>query len=120
MKIQSIKAHLQELVTMPGAKGTRIRVLIGPQDGACNFCMRQFEVEPGGCTPHHQHDYEHEILVLKGSGIAKTPEGDRPFKVDDVIFVPAGAKHGFCNNTDETCEFLCLIPSEDNCGCSTS
>jgi len=119
MKIQTIKAHRQEVVNMPGAKGARIRILIGADDGACNFCMRHFEVEPGGCTPHHEHPFEHEILVLKGSGVAKTPDGDRPFKANDVIFVRPGEVHQFCNTSDEPCEFICLIPSEDNCGCPT-
>ncbi|MGQ9649768.1 MAG: cupin domain-containing protein [Phycisphaerae bacterium] len=117
IKIQQIKAHRQEPVSMPGAKGARIRILIGQEDGACNFCMRHFEVEPGGCTPHHEHPYEHEILVLKGSGTAKTPAGDRPFKQGDVIFVPPNVEHGFCNTGNEPVEFICLIPVEQNCAC---
>lgn len=118
MKIQGLKAHRQEVVSMPGAKGARMRLLIGPDDGACTFCMRHFEVEPGGCTPRHRHPYEHEILVLKGGGVAFTPEGDRPFKVNDVIFVPADEEHQFRNTGDEPCEFICLIPAEFQCACS--
>ena len=71
MKIQPIKAHRQEPVNAPGAKAARIRILIGSEDGAAKFHMRHFEVEPGGCTPHHQHDYEHEILVLAGGRIPR-------------------------------------------------
>jgi quercetin dioxygenase-like cupin family protein len=118
MKIRSIKAHRQEPVVAPGAKGARIRVLIGPEDGAGNFHMRHFEVEAGGCTPRHTHDYEHEILVLKGEGLAHTPEGDRPFKTGDVIFVAANEIHQFCNTTKDTCEFICLIPAP--CDCSAT
>ncbi|HSW44498.1 MAG TPA: cupin domain-containing protein [Phycisphaerae bacterium] len=115
MKIQSIKAHRQEPVAMPGAKGARIRILVGPEDGAEKFHMRHFEVEPGGCTPHHQHDYEHEILVLKGAGLARSEQGDRPFKPGDVIFVPSNEMHQFCNTGQEPCEFICLIPAPCNC-----
>ena len=117
MKIRPIKAHLQNPVVMDGAKGARMRTLIGPEEGAGNFHMRHFEIEPKGCTPHHSHDYEHEILVIKGSGTARTVEGDRPFKAGDVIYVPPNEKHQFCNTTDETCEFICLIPAPRNCGC---
>ena len=116
MKIATIKAHRQELVTVNGARGARMRVLIGPDEAAPNFFMRHFEVEPGGCTPHHQHDYEHEILVLKGTGTARTPAGDRPFKSGDIIFVPANEMHQFCNNSTEICEFICLIPKPCDCG----
>lgn len=100
---------------MSGARGARMRMLIGPEDGAGSFHMRHFEVEPGGCTPRHTHDYEHEILVLKGDGFAHSPDGDRPFKPGDVIFVPANEIHQFCNTGKESCEFICLIPAPCDC-----
>jgi len=115
MKIRPIKAHRQEPVNAPGAKAARIRILIGPEDGAEKFHMRQFEVEPGGCTPHHQHDYEHEILVLKGIGVAKSEQGDRPFRAGDVVYVAPNETHQFCNTGQETCEFICLIPASCTC-----
>jgi quercetin dioxygenase-like cupin family protein len=117
MKIQPIKAHRQDLVTTPGAKGARIRMLIGPEDGATNFHMRHFEVEPGGNTPYHHHAHEHETLVLKGNGILKSEQGDRPFKQGDVIFIASNEVHQFINTGDTSCEFICLIPAPQ-CGCS--
>ena len=56
-------------VTMEGAAGCRVRWLIGEGDKAPNFAMREFEVAPGGHTPKHFHDYEHEVYVLAGSGM---------------------------------------------------
>ncbi len=117
MKIRALKTHRQDVVNMDGARGARMRMLIGPEDGARNFHMRHFEVEPGGCTPHHQHDYEHEILVLKGSGTATSESGERSFKSGDVIFVPANEIHQFRNTGGAPCEFICLIPAPANCGC---
>jgi len=118
MKIRSIKSHLQEPVADTGAKGVRMRMLIGPQDGATNFHMRHFEVDPKGNTPHHEHVHEHECLVLKGTGYVKSLEGDRPFKPGDVVFIPSGEKHQFVNTGDEPCEFICLIPAPQQCNCS--
>lgn len=115
MKVQPILSHEQTPVTMEGASGAKMRMLIGPADGAGNFHMRHFEVEAGGYTPHHSHDYEHEILVLAGSGTAKSPQGDRPFKAGDVIFVPANEKHRFINDGPETLKFICLIPAPHVC-----
>ena len=100
---------------MEGARGARMRMLIGPADGASGFHMRHFEVEPDGHTPHHQHDYEHEILVLSGAGVARSEQGDRPFKSGDVIFVPAGEMHQFVNTGTEPAEFICLIPAPETC-----
>ena len=115
MKIQPIKEHEQNTVTMDGARGAKMRMLIGPGEQAPNFHMRHFEVEPGGCTPHHQHDYEHEIVVLKGNGLAKSEQGDRPFKAGDIIYVPPNELHQFQNTGDEACEFICLIPAPRDC-----
>jgi quercetin dioxygenase-like cupin family protein len=116
MKIQPLTSHEQKPVSIDGANGARMRMLIGPADGARNFHMRHFEVAPGGNTPQHAHDYEHEILVLAGRGTAMTTEGDRPFQAGDVIFVPANEMHAFHNTSEERCEFICLIPAPRDCG----
>lgn len=115
MRVQSIESHQQTDVQMEGASGARMRMLIGPDDAAPNFHMRQFEVAPGGHTPHHRHDYEHEILVLGGSGIARSEQGDRPLKAGDVVFVPPNEKHQFQNTGDEPLSFICLIPAPHAC-----
>ena len=100
---------------MEGATGAKMRMLIGPDDGAGQFHMRQFEVAPGGHTPHHAHDYEHEILILGGRGVAKSEGGERPFHTGDVIFVPAGEKHQFVNSGSDPLTFICLIPAPQDC-----
>ena len=115
MKLQSIESHPQLPVEMPGAEKAQIRMLIGPDDNAPTFYMRHFELAPGGCTPHHQHDSEHEILIFKGNGVAKTPDGDKPFAAGDVVFVPPGEMHGFVNTSDSPVEFICLIPAPAPC-----
>jgi len=42
-------------VPIEGAVNCRMRCLIGPDDAAPSFSMRQFEVAPGGHTPKHTH-----------------------------------------------------------------
>jgi quercetin dioxygenase-like cupin family protein len=92
-----------------------MRKLIGPDDGAKNFHMRQFEVAAGGNTPHHSHDYEHEMLVLSGTGVAKSEQGDRPMTPGTVLFVPANEKHQFINTGPDPLSFICLIPAPKDC-----
>lgn len=115
MKVQSIESHEQSDVTMEGAAGAKMRMLVGHDDGAPNFHMRHFEVAPGGHTPHHSHDYEHEIIVLKGNGVAKSEQGDRDMNPGDVIFVPANEMHQFVPKGDAPLEFICLIPAPKDC-----
>ncbi len=115
MKVQSIDSHAQTPVTMEGASGAKMRMLIGPGESAPNFHMRHFEVAPGGHTPHHQHDYEHEIVILSGKGIAKSEKGERPFRAGDIIYVPANEMHQFVNPGPDPCAFICLIPAPKDC-----
>ena len=116
MKVGSINQHEQNDVQMEGASDVKMRMLIGPEEKAPNFHMRHFEVAPGGHTPHHTHDYEHEILILKGVGVAKSVEGDRDIQAGDVVFVTANEKHQFINAGDEPLEFICLVPAPQACG----
>ena len=115
MKVQSLESHEQKRVEMDGASGAKIRMLVGPDDGATNFHMRQFEVEPGGHTPHHSHDYEHEILVLGGTGTARSAQGDHPIRKGDVIFIAPNEVHQFVNPGPDPLSFICLIPAPHSC-----
>jgi len=110
MKVAHYETIPQQDVTMDGAQGCKIRLLIGEPDGAPHFAMRQFEVVPGGHTPYHQHPYEHEVFVLEGSGVVR--QGEREFSIGpgSVVFVPANEIHQFRAVGDRPLKFLCLIP----------
>ena len=95
-----------------GVKDVTMRVLIGPADGASNFAMRRFSVRPGGHTPLHTHDWEHEIYVLSGAGESFSAAGPRPMKPGDAIYVAPNEKHQFKNVGPEPLEFICLIPAK--------
>lgn len=115
MKVQSIESHEQQDVDMEGADRVRMRMLIGPRERAPTFHMREFEVAPGGHTPHHQHDFEHEVLVLGGNGVVKSEEGDRTITSGDVVYVPPDEKHQFVSTGQTPLRFICLIPAPAGC-----
>lgn len=106
INFEDVKAEICE----EGAKDTKIRWLITKKDGAENFAMRLFEIEPSGYTPWHRHDWEHEVFILGGKGIAKTDEGEETFKKGDAFFIPPMEWHQFKNTGKEMLRFLCLIP----------
>ena len=87
----------KQTVTMAGAEKVQMQLLCGPGDGCPNFAMRKFIVAPGGCTPRHQHDYEHEVLVLSGEGTVFGNGKEQALKTGDVAGVPL--------------HFLCLVPA---------
>ena len=85
--------------------------MIGSNVAAANFAMRMFEIDPGGYTPRHQHDYEHEIYVLEGEGVVYEGETEHPLKAGDVVYVHPNDVHQFRNVGDATLKMLCLIPN---------
>ena len=95
-----------------GIKDIGVRWLISKKDGADHFAMRLFEVKPGGYTPLHQHDWEHEVFILEGTGVTRDKTNEEPFKEGDVFFVPAMEWHQFINTGEITLKFLCLIPNK--------
>ncbi len=96
-----------------GIKDVKVRWLISKKDGAENFAMRLFEIKPEGYTPLHQHDWEHEVFILEGSGIARDKNKKEQFKAGDVFFVPGMEWHQFVNTGKEPLKFLCLIPYKE-------
>jgi quercetin dioxygenase-like cupin family protein len=82
---------------MEGASGCRVRWLIGEGENAPNFAMREFEVQPGGHTPKHFHDYEHEVYVLAGKGTIVDGDQEKPLAAGDVVFVSPNDVHQFKN-----------------------
>lgn len=98
-----------------GAEGVKIRWIIAEHDGAPNFAMRHFEIAPGGHTPHHAHEWEHEVFILTGRGIVASPDGDHPLSPGTVVFVPPNEEHHFANDGDEPLTLLCLVPHAPCC-----
>jgi len=93
---------------------TKIEWLIDRSDGAPNFEMRKFTIQPGGSIPKHYHpDIEHEQYVLKGR--YKVGIGDRVYEVreGDSIYIPSGEVHWYQNTGEQTAEFLCIVPKKE-------
>jgi quercetin dioxygenase-like cupin family protein len=93
-----------------GAKSVRVKWLISEEDGAKNFAMRYFEVEPGGQTPYHSHNWEHEVFVLDGKGIVVCEGSEKEIGPGYVAFIPPNAEHCLKNTGNKGLCFLCLVP----------
>ena len=93
--------------TIEGLEGVTIRWLI--RDGAPNFCLRLFEIQPGFATPFHDHDWEHEMFILEGEGGLNNGEGGRVGPWDSIL-IPAGEQHNIKNVGDGVLRLLCLVP----------
>lgn len=101
---------------MAGVNGVTMRMMVGRADGAPNFAMRHFTVEPGGQTPHHSHDYEHEVFVVEGSARVEQDGQFKDIRAGDALFVAPNTVHQFVNTGTTPFKFLCMVPVTFDCG----
>jgi quercetin dioxygenase-like cupin family protein len=106
--IHNTEVKLEKMVG--GAQGTAVRWLITKKDGAAHFAMRLFEMNPGGSSPHHSHDWEHEVFVLEGECLVVCEDEKRTVGPGYAIFIPPNAVHHFSNDSDRILKFLCMVP----------
>ena len=94
-------------------KGVSVRWLIGPAEGAPNFALRYFEIEPGGWSSLDQHAHEHGVFILRGQGQVLLGEEEANLAFGDVVYVSPYEPHQFKNVGDEPLGFLCIIPARE-------
>ena len=110
MKILNYRDMKPDPVHMDGAEGVTIRWVVAKEDGAPNFAMRLFEIAPGGQTPLHTHNLEHEVFILEGSAAVWREGVETPVTPGTAIFVPPNEKHCFINTGETVLRFLCMVP----------
>ena len=94
------------------ARGARMSVLIGTDQGATNFLTRRFLLAPGARIPAHRHPaIEHEQVMIRGEMVLGTDDETRAVRAGDAMFIPAGCAHWYENRTADEVEFLCVIPN---------
>jgi len=111
MKIGTAKSIDAVTFNNDAAKGITARVLIGQKDGAPNFCMRMFEIAPGGHTPKHAHAWEHEMFYHAGQGEVFGEGRWNPVTAGAVVLVKGNEEHQVRNTGKDPLVFICLVPA---------
>jgi quercetin dioxygenase-like cupin family protein len=96
-------------------EGVQLREMITAEDGAPNFSMRVFDVEPGASTPFHSHAWEHEVFILQGRGKVRTEGKETPFAPGDSVYIAPNEQHCFAADPGVAVRFICVIPSHNQC-----
>jgi quercetin dioxygenase-like cupin family protein len=92
------------------ARGARMAVLLGPEQGTPNFITRRFLLSPGAYIPRHRHaTIEHEQVMVRGEMVIELDVSRRTVRPGDAIYLPAGA-HAYTNRGTAEVEFLCVGP----------
>jgi quercetin dioxygenase-like cupin family protein len=94
------------------ARGARMAVLLGPEQGAPNFITRRFLLAPGARIPAHRHPtIEHEQVMIRGEMLLGIDGDVRTVRAGDAMYLPAGCTHWYENRGAQEAEFLCVIPN---------
>ena len=109
MKIQNYR----EVKGIEAAPGVVMYVVAGPDDGAPNFVMRVFEIQPGSATPHHSHPWEHEVFVVSGKGALKSGDAENLLAEGDTALVMPDELHSFANTSEDILRIICVVPLVD-------
>ncbi|MFC6826849.1 cupin domain-containing protein [Halopelagius fulvigenes] len=96
------------------AEGMSKGVLLDASDGAPNFAVRRFVLEPGASVPKHTNEVEHEQYVLSGRYTVGIEGEEYEVTAGDSLLVPAGAVHWYRNDAAEEGSFLCAVPNGDD------
>ena len=100
------------LVTNPLAKDALMKVLVGPSEGWGDHVMRVFELQPGGYTPKHAHDWPHINVVLEGKGTLFINGIENPVEAGAYAYIPNNELHQFKNAGDKPFKFICIVPKD--------
>lgn len=62
---------------------------------------------PGGQVPYHFHNKRESIIIaISGEAIEIVEGKEIPIKANDILYIPAGEKHGVMNRTDKDFRYL--------------
>lgn len=102
----------KEAVNNPEAKGATKRVPLGPDQGWDSHIMRVFDLEAGGYTPKHVHDWPHINYILEGEGTLLVDGKVQEVKFGNYAYIPSNTEHQFKASAEKPLKFMCIIPKE--------
>lgn len=97
-----------------GSVGILKKSLLGPEQGWEDYVMRLFDVEKGGCSPHHSHPWPHIVFIVKGKGRLTLEGKEHEVEGGTYAFIPSNAQHQFVNTGTDILQFICIVPPEGN------
>lgn len=99
-------------VANPQAKDALVKVLVGSAQGWGDHVMRVFELQPGGYTPKHAHDWPHINVVLEGHGTLFLEGKENPVEAGAYAYIPNNELHQFKNVGNTVFKFICIVPKD--------
>jgi quercetin dioxygenase-like cupin family protein len=93
------------------SNGVAFYPVLTARDGTPNFAMRLFEIAPGGNTPKHRHDWEHEVYIISGKGSVLKDDNFFEIEKDDFVYVEPMELHQF-RAGEGGMSMICVVPNK--------
>lgn len=93
------------------ASGATETWLIGKAEGAENFALRYYTLQPGGHSREEEHPYDHGVIFLHGRGEVLLGDEVAAVGQGDVVYISPDERHQIRNTGDEVLGWLCTIPA---------
>lgn len=94
-------------------EGLRARTLLDPEAGAAAVTLGELILDPGAELPLHRHRVEEAFFIIEGQGTLLLGEETVPIGAGDALLAPAGAAHGFRNDSDSPLRMTFFYPTVD-------
>jgi uncharacterized cupin superfamily protein len=90
-------------INLPSAPNDAGRIDVAAALGSAETAMFVYDLEPGtSSSPYHYEYAEEWLLVVAGSVVVRTPDGEHSLETGDLVRFPAGADgaHKVSNRSD--------------------
>jgi uncharacterized cupin superfamily protein len=98
-----------DAVNIFSAENTDGRIDVARATGSTATAMFIYDVEPGaGSSPYHYESEEEWLLVVEGTVVVRTPDGEQTLKRGDLVRFPAGpaGAHKVMNRSESSARTL--------------
>lgn len=93
-----------------GSHNVRMRQLIGREDGARKTAMHELVLGKGGYSAEHRHEWDHQLVITEGRGLAVVAGRRVPLRPGVVLLVQSEEEHQFLQRGTGPLRFLTVTP----------
>lgn len=93
-----------------GSHNVKMKQLIGHEDGARKTAMHELIIGRGGYSAKHRHEWDHQLVVTEGRGLALLGRRKVPLRPGVVLLVQSDEEHQFFQEGKGPLHFLTVTP----------
>jgi len=93
-----------------GSHNVKMKQLIGHEDGARKTAMHELIIGKSGHSAKHRHEWDHQLVVTEGRGLAILDGKKIPLRPGVVVLVQSNEEHQFLQQGKRPLHFLTVTP----------